>query len=344
MNDVAVVRAGVRCPIGLDARQTGFLLRAGLPALGESPLADGRGEPVTMAYLPVVDPSIVGADRLTALAVPAAEQAVAVVPGARLGLEQARLAVHVALDQDLAEGLLARTSLETALARLCPNATVSVAQQGEAALGLLLPELARSLESGSLDAALVGGVHSDYDPAVIARLEAAGRLFGRDNLDARLPGEAAAFVLLTRADRAQRFGLAPLGRIVGVGAGLSRVRPDNDEPAARAEGLTDAVRQAAASLLERQETAGWTFVDLTSEMWRLHEWEAVFVRSQQVLGKPYRVEAPAQRIGYLGAAAMPLFMAMAATAWRHGYAPSPTMLATAAADQGGRMALVMQRA
>jgi len=108
--------------------------------------------------------------------------------------------------------------------------------------------------------------------------------------------------------------------------------------------MTQAVRQATEPLLKTEQTAGWMLTDLTAEMWRVHEWEAVYIRSQKVLGRPYYVETPAQRIGYLGAAAMPLFMGMAATAWQHGYGPSPTALCTAASDGGERAAIVLGKA
>jgi 3-oxoacyl-[acyl-carrier-protein] synthase-1 len=364
MSDVAVVHVGMCTPIGLDARQTGFLLRAGFPALGESPLGDAGGEAVTMAYLPAVDPRLVGPERLAALAArafaevarpiapyrpsdhpsagerPSHGRAPSEPPRAGQGL-RGGVAVTIALDEGLSDAPLARAMLETMVDRVLPGASVMVEPRGEAALGALLPDVIRALDSGMLEAAILGGVHSDYDPRAIAALEASGRLFSRDNLDARIPGEAAAFVLLMRGAHAGRSGLEPLARILGIGKGRESARPDNDEPAFRAFALSEAVRQATASLAKTKQTAGWMLVDLTAEMWRIHEWEAVFVRSQKVLGRPYCVEAPANRIGYLGAAAMPLFMGLAATAWRHGYAPSATALCTAAADGGERAALVL---
>ena len=126
--------------------------------------------------------------------------------------------------------------------------------------------------------------------------------------------------------------------------GVERARPDNDEPAFEALGLTAAVRAATEPLVKSGQTAGWMITDLTSEMRRLYEWESVWVRAQKVLGNPYIIESPAQRIGYLGAAAMPLMVAMAATAWEHGYAPSPRALCTAGNDGGERAALCLAQA
>lgn len=333
---VAVVKAGARTAVGLDARQTGFLLRAGFPAMCEAPLADASGEPISMGLVPTIDPRLVGPERLGALARAPFEEAAA--PVSDLSVE-----VHVTLDEGYPDLLLARGILQAMVKRVVPGATVTVEARGEAALGALLPAAIRSLAARRVDAVVLGGVHSDYDPAAIAALEASGRLFSTDNLDARIPGEAAAFFLLMREADASRRGLAPLARVLGTGAGVERATPDNDDPASEAFGLSTAVRLATEPLARTGQTAGWMLTDLTFEMRRLHEWESTWVRAQKVLGRPYVIEAPAQRIGYLGAAALPLFVVMAATAWEHGYAPSPTALATAGADAGERAALVLTR-
>jgi 3-oxoacyl-[acyl-carrier-protein] synthase-1 len=334
---VAVVKVGARTPIGLDARQTGFLLRAGFPAMGEAAIADAAGEPISMAWVPTIDPRLVGPERLGALARPPFEEAVEPV-------RDAIAEVTIVLDEGYPEPRIAGAILEAMARRAMPSATVTVEPRGEAALGALIPAAVRALTARKVEAVVLGGVHSDYDPAAIAALEESGRLFSRDNLDARIPGEAAAFVVLMREADAARRGLAPLARVLGVGTGVERARPDNDAPAFEALGLSAAVRLATEPLAKAGQTAGWMLTDLTSEMRRLYEWESVWVRAQRVLGNPYIIESPAQRIGYLGAAAMPLLVAMAATAWEHGYAPSPRALATAGNDGGERAALCLAKA
>ena len=337
MSGVAVVHVGARTPVGLDARQTGFLLRAGFPAMGEAPLANGRGEAVTMAFVPTLDGRMAGAERLSALARPPFEEAVG--PIRDLAAE-----VHVAIDEGCEDAPLVAHVLEAMVKRVMPSAAVRVEARGEAAAGALVPAAIRTLESRRADFVVIGGVHSDYDPRVVSALEARGRLFSRDNLDSRMPGESAAFFVLMRAAEAGRYRLKPAARVLGVGGGKERARPDNDAPAYEALGLTAAMRQATEAIAADGRTAGWLLTDLTYEMWRQYEWQSVWVRAQKVLGVPYVIEAPAQRIGYLGAAAMPLFVAMASTAWRHGYAPSPLALALAGNDGGDRAAMVLGKA
>jgi len=334
---VGIVKVGARTPIGLNARQTGFLLRAGFPAMTEAPLADSAGEAITMGFVPTIDPCVVGPERLALLAGPAFEEAV-------LPVRDGKTLVHIALDEGYAEGRAAARELGAVVKRALPGATVEIIPRGEAALGTFLPEALRTLSSRGVEAVILGGVHSDYDPDAIRALEESGRLFSPENLDARIPGEAAAFLVLMRDADARRRGLEPLARVLGVGTGRERVGPHDDGPAYEAFGLTSAVQKAAEPLAKAGLTAGWMLTDLTAEMRRLREWQAAFVRVQDALGRPYFIDSPAQRIGYLGAAAMPLFVAMAATAWEHGYAPSPVAMATAGNDGGERAAVVLASA
>ncbi len=337
MSDVVVVSVGVRSPVGLNARQTGFLLRAGFPAMAEVPLASAAGEPVTMAFVPTLDGCTTGPERLTDLARSPFEEAIAPV-------RDAAADVSVAIDEGCVEQAMAIHQLGAMVRRALPSATLRVEAGGEAAPGSHLTAAIQALDARRVEVAVIGGVHSDYDPRSIAALEASGRLFSRENLDSRIPGETAAFFVLMRAGDASRRRLPALARVLGVGAGRERARPDNDEGAYEALGLTQAVRQATSQLGAEGRTAGWLLTDLTFEMWRQYEWQSAWVRSQKILGDPYIIEAPAQRIGYLGAAALPLFVAIAATAWSHGYAPSPLALLMAGNDGGARAALLIGKA
>jgi len=337
MSDVVIVSVGAKTAVGLNARQTGFLLRAGYPAMAEAPLANAAGEAISMAFLPTLDGRLVGAERLAALALAPFEEAVQ--PIRDLAAE-----AHIAIDEGCEDTKLAVDLLGSMVKRAMPAASVRVEARGEAALGTLLPAAIRSLETRRADVVVIGGVHSDYDPRAIAALEASGRLFSRENLDSRIPGEAAAFFVIMRAPDAARQGLAPLARVVGVGTGRERATPDNDLPAHEALGLTAAVRQATEALAKEGRTIGWLLTDLTFEMWRQSEWQSAFARVQDAVGQPYYMDPPAQRIGYLGAAALPLFVVMPATAWAHGYAPSALALAVAGNDGGDRAALVLSQA
>src|SRR6185503_4435626 len=240
-----------------------------------------------------------------------------------------------------AKGALLASRVHTRARELLPGIALEVSARGAASAAFALPKALDDLASRRLDLLVLGGVHSDYDPEIIAALEAAGRLFTPDNRDALLPGEAAAFVVLTRDETARRAGLRPAARINGIGTGIERARPENDESAFEAMGLISAVRAAAAELLENQLRAGWALTDHLSEVRHAFEWSTMVTRTHKLWGSPHDMQSPAQRLGHLGAAAMPLQIALAAEAWRRGYAPSGVAVAYAGSDSGERGAIVM---
>ncbi|AUX42162.1 hypothetical protein SOCE26_035890 [Sorangium cellulosum] len=342
----AVVAAGAITPIGLSSLDTAFSHRASAAAMRESPLVDAEGEPITMCFLPTLDPLVTGAERAALLAARALDEALE-----KLGPAAPPLRVQLALclDEQLGQrapgGEASAQRLAADLgARIRARAqevAVKVSTRGAAGPGFLLPSLCESLAHGTIDAALLGGVHTDYDPARIAALDAAGRIFRSDNLDAFIPGECAAFVVLMRPDVARRCQLAERAQIVGLATAHERARPDNDEPAFQAAGLTAALRTALAPLADRGLRAGWVLTDLTFETFRHFELQAAAARTQRFFCEPQQVESPAQRMGHLGAAAMPLHLAIASEAFLRGFAPHPVAVSLAGSDGGERAAVAV---
>ncbi|HEX3343021.1 MAG TPA: hypothetical protein VHS09_00560, partial [Polyangiaceae bacterium] len=212
--------------------------------------------------------------------------------------------------------------------------------RGEAAPGLRLGAACEELAKGEVDVVLLGGAHSDYDPEIVQHLSSLGRLFGGGNVNGVIPGESAAFVVLTTPSFARKHDLAPRAWLHGVGTGFEKAGPDNDEPASEAIGMTLAVETATRGMDPEKDRAGWILTDLTAEMHRNLEWQAVFIRAQRFLGPPQWVDALAHKLGRLGAAALPLHVAIVSTAWRHGFGPHPLALSTVGSDSGERVATV----
>lgn len=345
MRSLAVVGSvGARTALGLTAPQTGFLLRTGVIAISAAPLVDAAGQPIPMCFDATIDPYVVGEERAARLAVPALREALDPLGPAASALS---LRLVLCLDerygQSAAPAALLAARIHAAVKETCPGAVLELSARGAAAPAFALPKALEALEARQVDAVLLGGVHTDYEPRWIARLDAAGRLFSPDQVDALIPGEAAAFALLTRAEVARRAELPILARVHGVGAGVERATPDNDESAHDAEGLTAAIRAAAGALQQEGLRVGWSLADHAFERARIAGWQTMVTRTHALWGEPHVVEAPAQRLGHLGAAAMPLQIALAVEAWRRGYAPAPLAMAFAGSDAGERGALLLGR-
>lgn len=314
----AIVAVGARTPLGLDACQSGFLFRAGFPGMNLAPLGPD-GQEITFCRQTALPLECTGAERALELARPALDEAL------EPKLDAATLLLG--LDDDIGPAFLRQF-----------RAPCALTLAGSAGLYASLRDALRH------DCMVLGGVHTTYDPQQIAGLAAQGRLYDDENLDAILPGEAAAFVTLASPAFAKRRGLPVLARICGIGTALERARFDNDEPAATARAATAAVRQACKPLADRDLTAGWILSDISFESWRMLEWQSMFVRCSNRFGPPYRIDFPAHRIGSLGAAALPLCLTLAAEAFRAGYAPAPIALVFGGSESGERGAMIVAAA
>jgi 3-oxoacyl-[acyl-carrier-protein] synthase-1 len=336
-----VVAVGARTPIGLDACQTGMLFRAGFASMSYAPLAPEGGD-ITICQQSAIAADCVGRERLATLAVPALDEVLAQLADIDRGASVQLLLALDPIDEARAQDAEAVAgALHAACQRRFPSATLELVARGEAGPCVALPKALAALASGEVQLIIMGGVHSDYDPTIIARLIAGERLYDDNNLDAVIPGESAAFVALTSPAFASRQKLQPMARLCGSASGMEAARFDNDVPASLARGTTATLRQATQALEESGERAGWVLSDLGFEAWRMREWQSAFVRITNVLGAPYRIDCPAQRIGTMGAAALPLFVTLAAEAFRGGYAPSPLALAFAGSEAGERGALLL---
>ena len=347
MKTLAVCAAsGARTALGATLVETAFLLRTGIAAIAAAPLIDAEGEQITMCFDKGLDPYMIGEERAEALAAPALAEALS-----QLGEEGDSLSLRLLLCVDApmrpkargeaAPGALLAQRLHARAREISPGITLEICARGSAGAAFALPKALEAVASRQVDALVLGGVHTDYDPETIATLVEQGRLFGPKCLDALIPGEAAAFVVLMREDTARRLRLEPAARIAGIGTAVARARADNDESAMDAKGLTAAVRAAAADLATEQLRAGWILTDHTFESARILEWQTMAIRAHTLFGSPYYLESPAQRLGHLGAASLPLSIALAAEGWKRGYAPSGIAMALAGSDAGERGAVLL---
>lgn len=341
-----VVGVGARTSVGLTAKHTAFLLRCGAAGFHEAPLLDTNEEPVTIGSVPVLDPLMVGADRVQRLAEAALDEALEAL-GDLLPTLKVRIVLgldeHLGRKVDAAPTEADRIALalnEHARKRGIPAAVVEGIARGEASAGLRLAAACEDLAKGAVDVVLLGGAHSDYDPAIVQRLSSLGRLFGSGNINGVIPGECAAFAVLVPAGFARKHDLPVRARLHSVGTGFEKANPDNDLPAAPAEGLTLAMRQATAPLEADKLAAGWLLTDMTPEMHRILEWQTVWLRAQKSMCEPQWIDMHATKLGRMGAAALPLHVAIMATEWRHGFGPHGMALSLVGSDSGERVATV----
>jgi 3-oxoacyl-[acyl-carrier-protein] synthase-1 len=339
----SVFAVGARSTIGLDATQTALMSRCGLPAITAAPLATREGSPVTMAFDPTQDPFLVGEERAARLAEAALrEVAAALGPHAR----STKLRVALAFpeprpgQQRSEVGKVLAMQLRASLRETFGDPGVDLSTGGSAGLADVLPDALGALATRQVDAVLVGGAQSDYDPMEITALDVAGRLFTNERADAVIPGECAAFALVARDDFGARIGREPMCRIHAVTSESGEISAWDDTSAFDATALSKAIRDAASVLPEGLKV-GWAIGDHGVEHYRTRELYAALTRTNEIWCPPIAIDAPAQRLGRLGAAALPLALVLAADMFERGYAPTPFGLLLAGSDGGERGAILV---
>jgi len=337
-----VFAVGARTPLGLDAKQTALLLRTGLPAVTAAPLAHPKGGPVTMAFDTTIDPMIVGEERAVRLAAAALRELALSLPSPRS--IKARFVVAFTEPRPGqsrgAIGNVFSRGLATAVRETFGDVPVDVSTSGAAGPAYALPGALAALAARQVDAVIVGGVHSDFDPLQMIALDVAGRLFSTERLDAIVPGESAAFALIAREDFGATIKKPPLLTLHAIAAASGEITPYGDTSALDASALASVIRDTAGTLPEGLQV-GWALADHGFEGFRVRELYSALTRTSSLFCPPIAIDAPAQRLGHTGAAAMPLGLVVASDMVARGYAPTPFGLVVGGSDSGERGAILV---
>lgn len=362
---LAILRAGVLCPVGLDAEQAAASILAGMPHKHETAFRSEDDDAIVLGHLPAeVLPPLVGeleharpeltplVSRLLRLATPALQEVLGIVPGPGSGGTWALPQGVSALPPLLLAGPQATPGepelvTEAFVGQLVRQARVPVSLEHSRMLPLghagffaaLHQANATLLATGAAEFVIVGGVDSWHDAARLQRLEGEDRLLTAGLQDAFTPGEGAAFVLLASAAACRRHRLEPLAWIRSVGLGMEAGHRYGHAPH-RGDGLAEAIGHAFAPLGPGAEPVRLVMAGLNGETMLAKEWGVACVRHRERFADPLRVEHPAEYAGDAGAALAPLMLAVAAIELHAGRLPGPALV-WAASERAERGALVV---
>ena len=220
--------------------------------------------------------------------------------------------------------------------------SVALAQRGHAGALLALQSAARALAAGAVSMCVVAGADSYMDLETLEWLEDTEQLHGagrRNHAWGFVPGEGAGAIVLMLRSTAERLGIRPLGRVVGVGLGteanLIRTRS-----VCLGIGLTRAFREALAPLADGLRVTD-TYCDMNGEPYRADEYGFAVLRTREHFVSPSAFVAPADCWGDVGAASVPLFLALAVVAFNKAYALGDVSLVWASSDTGERGAALV---
>ena len=345
-SDAVVVGVGARTHTGMTALQAVMAIRANKMVPRESHIVDAAGNPVGTCRLPSIADNVQGFDRFVALAVPALVQGT----HSWLAFERRRtqqpkpLAAIVALpsgfrpgfDPRLRKDLFAVVSEQSGVA-LDPKRSTLVTKcrgGGVEAFDLAIAKL----RSGAEEAVIVGGIDSWFDPDVLEYLEAERRLHGPDCENGFLPGEGAAFLLLTTRSRSSQ--LHRWGQVLSASTELEP-RPYGSEEPCHALGMTMAIKRAAEPTGLKSRRIPWQLTDVHNERHRVDEWQMARLRMFEAFRDDVVHDQPLLRAGDLGAASAAFLAVYACVSWYAESAPGDCALVAAHSDGAERGAMVL---
>lgn len=340
--ELAIIGCGARTPVGLDRRRSAAAVRAGISRITEHPfMIDRFGEPMKVARDARLDPQLEGPARLSALAIPAAREALAPLAGrtaARIVMALGHGNQRPGHDERTAASLIG--ALCDALRALVIIEDVLHSGEGHAA-GLWAMQAAQRLISANrADAVLAGAVDSYLSRDTLEWLDDHEQLHSDGNIYGFCPGEAAGFVLITRADVARYLGSAPLASLVSVGTGNESNRIGT-ESICLGHGLSSAFREATKPL-GAQQKIDRIICDMNGERYRGNEYGFAVLKCPGRFKAAAHFEAPADCWGDVGAASGPLYAGLVIEAEARGYAKGPLSLIWASSEAGLRAAAVLR--
>jgi 3-oxoacyl-[acyl-carrier-protein] synthase-1 len=213
----------------------------------------------------------------------------------------------------------------------------AVVPHGRAA-GLMALELAlNALRTDPNATAIVGGVDTHLDLRLLSLLEAEERILGPRVMDGFIPGEGAAFCVISAT-----AAVKPGTPHTVVHAAASTMDPGHrygTEPA-KGEGLAlalDQVRQRAGQLPGPIAT---TFAGFNGESAEGKLWGVARLRHNDFFASTMVIEHPADKYGDAGAATGAILLALAAKSLSIGARPGPALV-WAASDREPRACAVV---
>ena len=347
---VEIVATGTVNAVASSVYQTWAFRRAEIAGHTSSPFRLPSGNLLTFARVRQLHPMMVGPDRVVTLAVEALEQ---LAPSIARFPEGTRLGVGLCLPprmdpqgSDVRGRRAGRAVERRVVAPLLErglDVQAKVFATAHASFGFAALELGRLISRRTLDAGLLLGVDTYYDPFVLEGLFAEQRVLDTEWRESFVPGEAASAVLLSGSDAVRELGLEVLGELESVGTD-HEVATRNNDVGLLANGLSRPAVECAKRLRSSGRALDYWLSDATGEGFRVQELQLAWPRAAKIAMTPDGIiELLPNHFGEIGAATMPTGVALALEALRRGDPAGSTSVITGSSDEGER-SVVMVRA
>ena len=323
--ELDIVSIGMVTAVGLDAPSACAAMRARLDGFRETDFTGPGGQPLIGAPVPLPR-NWIGEKRLAHLAAAAICEALDAAPHAA---EETALILCLSEERPGGSPDAARIAATIAeIANVRSRHRTRILSHGRPAGHAALEQARRLLGEGACPQVMICGVDSCLTTPAVALHGAESRHLAPDHPVGFIPGEAAAAVLCTRPSN---------GHLRLLGLGLARepayIYNPGDLPL-RGDGMTSAWRLALAEAGISYDAVGYCIADLVGEPHFFKETALAQTRLTRTRKEFQDLWSPAESLGNVGAAVVPLMIGQALTACRKGYAGGNPVLIAASGDRG----------
>lgn len=340
-----IVRSHVLCAIGDGTGQVWAAARAGIARIGNSHVMDRHFDPIQMGLVPE-DALGVLAEEIEQLPLPSRAQRMLRLAAPPLKATASELGGPVpvilgmpALSEEAAPWIRHVPAYLQKLTGVQVDGTRSVVLPlGRAAAMLALERALHLLRSGEVETVVVGGVDTFLDLRLLSELDDERRILGPRVMDGFIPGEGAAFYVLSSTDECTSGEGA---RVVVHGA-ASAMDPGHrygDAPA-KGEGLAAALEQLRQAMPPLPGPVSTTFAGFNGENFEAKLWGVARLRHSDLFSPGMVIEHPVDKFGDAGAAMGAILVALAAESLRGGTRPGPALV-WAASDREPRACAIV---
>jgi 3-oxoacyl-[acyl-carrier-protein] synthase-1 len=329
-----IVSIGMVTAVGLDAPSSCAAMRARLDGFQETRftgLGDGWlvGAPVPLPR------NWIGEKRMAHMAAAAICEAFDTVPEAR-----GQTALILCLPEEGRPGRPVRDPSAllrhiTEILEIGLHPSSRIVAHGRPSGHAALDRARRLIASSEVPYVMIAGIDSYLTTDSIAHYLGESRLLTPDNPNGFIPGEAAAAVLCARSHN-NGFGLYGLG----MAREIASIYNTDDRPL-RGDGMTSAYRAAVAEAGIEMNRLGYRISDLIGEQYWFKQSALASIRLLRGRHEFQDIWSPAEALGNVGSAVVPLMMGMAWTAARKSYAAGNPILVEASNDAGACGAAVL---
>lgn len=332
-----ILDAGMVTCVGLDAASSCAAMRARVDGFAETRFMGPDGNWLIGAAVPLPG-NWIGVTRLARLAAGALSDLRSRVPGA-LSLDTPLLLCLAEADRPGrpipdAPGFM---PLVAGFLDLPSPQRVEVIGHGRPS-GCAALERARRLIAAGAAHVVILGVDSYLTAPAMAHFLRMGRILGAGNADGFIPGECAAAVLCGAAGPLRLTGL---GLAREEAFAYNTLAEDGLPLPLRGDGMTRAYRGALDQAGVTLAAVEYRISDLIGEQYFFKQTTLASTRLERGRSAFQDLWSPAESLGNIGAAVLPVMLAQALAAQRRGYAPGSPVLIECSGDDGACGAAVL---